>query len=50
MLLPTQKVMPPYAYICYVKMVQTLRLLGNSLYLLDDPRTMHYKCMLSYPV
>ena len=38
MLLHAQQVMPPYGHICDVKVVQTLKLLGNSLYLLDDPR------------
>ena len=38
MLLHAQQVMPPYGYICDVKVVQTLILKGNSLYLLDDPR------------
>ena len=38
MLLQTQQVMPPYVYICDVKIVQSLILYGNSLYLLDDPR------------
>ena len=31
--------MPPNDYICDVLMVRTLALSGNSLYLLDDPRT-----------
>ena len=39
MLLHAQQVRPSNEYICHVLMVQTLALLENSLYLLDDPRT-----------
>ena len=39
MLLHAQQVMSSNDYIRHVLMVQTLALLGNSLYLLDDPRT-----------
>ena len=43
MVLHTQQVLPPYGYICDVKVVQTLILYGNSLYLLDNPRRMDIK-------
>ena len=39
MLLHAQQVIPPNDYMCDVLMIQTLALKGNSLYLLDDPRT-----------
>ena len=38
-LLHAQQVMPPNDYICDDLLVRTLVLKGNSLYLLDDPRT-----------
>ena len=44
--------MPPYDYICDVKVVQTLILWENSLYLLDDPRTLEdeFHFILECPV